>query len=261
MPQLMPALAPVRAPSFENEPASSWSTHSEIAYRFARHVRHDMVNIQCTLQLFEVAQKLRDAGGPAAVPPELQPEALRLKVNASIQQLVGHANDLVLLSQATHRGAYTDPHTLTLGELLEGAIGQRITGDLPRPAFLVAPPSARVVVMGDMLAAALTPCFFQWSPWSTTCVRAAQATVRVADRSVVLRFPADDVEALAGMARRLNEQADDARHPVLRNILSVPTTELALWLARFIVHLHGGTLSIDANDPDLAVEVRLPTAG
>jgi hypothetical protein len=58
-----------RGPSLDNQSPAEWSAHLEIAYVFARHVRHDMVNVQCALQLAEVVEKMRAMGSAVPLPP------------------------------------------------------------------------------------------------------------------------------------------------------------------------------------------------
>jgi hypothetical protein len=190
------------APSLDNQMASEWEVHRELAYIFARHVRHDMVNVQCSLQLIEVVEKMREMGGDVALPPELQPDQVKIKVRQALKQIAAMCNDLVLLSQAANPAAYRHPHVLTGRELLETAVSARLT-DTVLPADFVASPAAeaRMVSMGDMLQAAVAACCFQWTPW-------LQATANPIGRlsasahSVEVSFPIID-PALAGFARKL----------------------------------------------------------
>ncbi len=253
-----PALQP---PSLENQTATQWAMHQEVAYVLARHVRHDMVNVQCVLQLCDVMEMLEASGGE--LPPELQPALVQTKIKGAIRQLTHMGSDLVYLSQAANQVAYRKGSILALADLFQAAWSNRLASDGPLPPHLMDASlrAGRLVVMGDLLQAALAACCFQWSAALHPAQGLEHITARCEERALDLCFAPLDREALGGFARRLRLVGPQPPHPAVEAGPGISTTELALWMARFIVVLHGGTLAIDADDPDLKLHVRLPLAG
>ena len=47
-------------------------------------------------------------------------------------------------------------------------------------------------------------------------------------------------------------------HPILEEALTTPTSALALWLARFILLLHGGTLTVVPGGNGEGLHLTLP---
>jgi hypothetical protein len=265
--EILPASACVGAkhplpgpPSLDNQSEADWEAHREVAYVFARHVRHDMVNVQCSLQLIEVVEKMRELGGDMALPPELQPEQVKIKVKGAIKQIASMCNDLVLLSQASNPAAYRGPHALTVRELLEAALGSRLgdAGALP-VGFTTGPDSeARVVAMGDMLQAAVAACCFQWTPWLHATAEPI-GVLAAGERTITLTFPILDPVA-GGFSPKLARVPARGMRTVLEEALTTPTSELALWLARFIILLHGGTLTAEPGRSGDCLCLNLPRA-
>jgi hypothetical protein len=251
----------LRSPKLSNASRPSWERHGQIAYRFARQAKHDMVNIQCSLRLMETMEKIRQMTGDAGLPPELQPDAVKKKTQTALNQLVSMANDMVLLSQAASPAAYDACRGEPVNTLIRSAIHGRLGEEATLPGGLVHPrgDDRMVVGMGDQLQAAIAAFYFQWTPWCHEHVRAAAARVDITEDSVHLRIAADDVESVAAFARGVEAMNDDAALPPRPDRLSITTCEMALWLARFIIELHGGAVRIDPNDPELALEVSLPT--
>jgi hypothetical protein len=114
--------------------------------------------------------------------------------------------------------------------------------------------------MGDMLAAALSALFFQWTPWLLENHHAQRLSFGLREHALILAIPADDTESVASFARRLANSQRNPLASIHQNALAVTTTELALWLARFIVTLHGGTVTAHPDDPTLSLRITLPTA-
>src|SRR3712207_6748827 len=108
------SLRPNRGPSLENRSAEDWKVHAELAYILARHARHDMGNIYCTLGMFEIVAAIEEAGDAASLPDELQPAAVRAKVQAALKQIMHLSRDLVLLSQAASHSGYRDTRVVPL---------------------------------------------------------------------------------------------------------------------------------------------------
>lgn len=256
-----PAAPGVKSPSPANVSPALWDRHAKIAYRFARNARHDMVNIQCSLQLIEVVEKIRGVAGDEGLPPELQPQAVKEKVNIALKQLVSVANDMVLMSQAGSAASYYDCRHETVQQLLQEAIISRLGEESSPPAGLQSPDCAarRTVVLGDELSCAIATFYFQWTPWCHDHGKAAGARIEFNDDSFTLLIPTDDAEPVASFARQLADMPNDQALPPSGDSLSVSTCELALWLARFIVLIHGGMVRVDPNDPHLMLRVSLPT--
>jgi hypothetical protein len=250
---------PLGAPSLDNQSAAEWQAHRELAYVFARHVRHDLVNVQCSLQLIEVVEKMRELGGDLDLPPELQPDQVKIKVRQAIKQIASMCNDLVLLSQATTEAAYRGAHSLSVAELMETAVGSRLGEQGALPVGLSEGPAGRahVVAMGDMLHAAVAACCFQWTPWLFSPADPVCAA-SILDQAVLLSFPVLDRAMAARYVQKLPLLSGPSVHPVLQEALTTPTSELALWLARFIVALHGGSLSVAAGAAGDFLLIHLP---
>jgi hypothetical protein len=247
-------------PSLENATPLDWERHAGIAYIFARHARHDLANIHCALNMLEVVERVQLEAGAEPLPPELDPVHLKAKMRGDVKRLVSTSNDLVLISQATNRGAYRGAQTLTGPQLIEAAIlnrGVEPAGALPE--LLAAVEQLSVVSLGDMLAAAISAFYFQWTPWLIPNDRAVNLSFGVAPDRLTLAIPADDTESIASFARRLTSSECDPLASIPEGALAITTTELALWLARFIVVIHGGTVTAHPDDPTLSVRITVPT--
>ena len=250
---------PPGVPSLDNQSAGEWEAYRELAYVFARHVRHDLVNVQCSLQLIDVVAKMRELGGDVPLPPELSDEQVQIKVKQAIKQIASMSNDLVLLSQATTPAAYRHAHTLTVAELLESALGSRQGEGGTWSNVVAGSPvaGARLMAMGDMLQAAAAACCFQWTPWlhppaEPICGLAAT------DQALLLSFPVIDAALAAGFTQKLALLPGAAVHPVLQEALTTTTSEFALWLARFIITLHGGSIALVPGRGGQSLQVNLP---
>ncbi len=261
-----PSLLPrhVRTPSLDNQTRQQWDRHTQVSYLFARHARHDMANIHCTLRMFEMVQSMgADGDDDTPLPPDLQPDAIKAKTEADIKKLISLSNDMALLSQAVNPWAYQPSHTRSISGLLDDAILSRLDTDHPAPnqGVLERVDGYSILVLGDALVAALGAFYFQWTPWMTAHTQASQMTAQITDQQLTLAFPADDTESVASFARRLHSKESGPLASVADQALSLTTTELALWMARFIVLIHGGGVNADPNDPLLTLRVTLPITG
>jgi hypothetical protein len=185
---------------------------------------------------------------------------VQFKVKHAIKQLASMANDLVLLNQGANPAAYRNPRAVTVGEVLEMGLGTRLGDAGTLPPELMAAPAAqqRIVVLGDMLQAALSACCFQWTPWlhglgDPICQLAAQG------QTARLIFQALDGPLIEAFARRV-EPAGGQSGVAANDALAASTGELALWMARFIIAVHGGTLAVTSDQGARALEVVLPLA-
>ncbi|MBI1336922.1 MAG: hypothetical protein GC164_08170 [Phycisphaera sp.] len=251
--------APMGPPSLKNHSEVQWHLHGDLAYMFARHVRHDLVNLHCSIQMMETVEKIRKVAGDAGIPPELAPDQVALRVKDALRKVVSMSNDMTLLAQAANPASYKNTRTESINDLLTGAILNKTTDEIPTPDNLVNLPERLIVCMGDSLIHALSSFYFQWTPWNTPHTRAAKATAKTLDNAVRITIPSDDTEHVASFARNIKALKADATRSMVESPLTVSTTELALWLARFIVELHGGEVNIDPNDPELAFTIYLPT--
>ncbi len=246
-------------PGLDRQTPAQWELHAQLAYVFARHARHDLANVHCGVQMLEMVEQIQDGGGvEVPLPPELEPEQMKLRMRGDLKRVVSISNDLVLLSQAASPAPYRHATALPLQTLFEQAILNRLLDDAPPPALTNLPADARVLVMGDMLPAALSAFFFQWTPQLTDLHRARQLRVQVQETCCVVDIPADDQEVVASFARRLQSPSDAGLTALVETNLSITTSELAFWLARHIVRVHGGYVTADPHDPDLNVRVVLP---
>jgi hypothetical protein len=128
------------------------------------------------------------------------------------------------------------------------------------PPEVISTPAAqqRIVVLGDMLQAALSACRFQWTPWlhgldSPICALVAQGS------SAHLTFPTLEGSLIGGFASRAASTGGQ-NGVVTNDALTAPTGELALYMARFIIAVHGGTLAVTSNRRTEALELVLPLA-
>lgn len=250
--------AGVGSPSLENVSDREWRRHQEVAYMFVRQSRHDMLNVCCALQMMEMVEKIQEAGPSIPLPPELQPDIVKRKVREALTQVVSMVNDTALLSQASNPVAYRSAHSMTVSELLGAAFSGRGEGTAEPSRILAHEEEGRVACLGDELQAALAAFYFQWTPGIHPHDNAAGATLERAPGVVRLNIPADDIEAVAAFARRLKEIAGRDEEPLIGNPLAACTTQSAFWLARFIVMIHGGCVTLNPDDPRLAIRVELP---
>ncbi|MCC6580442.1 MAG: hypothetical protein IT440_08370 [Phycisphaeraceae bacterium] len=244
--------------SLENCSSSQWQRVMHLGYLFGRHARHDQGNIHCTLSMLQSVQRMSQTDPSMDLPPEYAPEMLPDKIELATRQIVSMAHDMVLLTHAGSSCAYQPVATATLMEVLEQGLagGDEASDAVMR--LIEQAGEARLVVLGDMLPAAMGACYYQWARELHSATRAADARIHQRANQVDLVVPADDVESLAAVARRL-VRGDNAMPELLERPTSLTAAEMALWLARHIILVHGGTFSIDPNDPDLAIRISLPT--
>jgi len=253
----------VRPPSLTNQTPAQWDQHTQIAYLFARHARHDLINIHCAMGMLEAIEQTQETGNGDPLPQEMGIATIKAKLNIDVKQLISVSNDLIFLSQAASPAAYKPTHIASLATLIEDAIHLRLPENRPVPSanLIEQIGSSRVLAYGDQLTAALTAFYFQWTPWSTNHTNAARVSASLGKNQITFNFAADDIEPVARFARRLHSQETDPLASLADQILSSTTTELALWMARFVVLIHGGTVDANPNDPDLTLRIMLPLAG
>ena len=246
-----------------NQTTAQWEQHAQISYLFARHARHDLANIHCAMGMLETIEQMQEAGDNTPLPPEMELTTVKAKLKIDVKQLISISNDLVFLSQAASPVAYKPIHNAPLNTLIEDAIHLRLPENHPFPSdnLIEQIGSSRVLAYGDQLTAALTAFYFQWTPWSTDHTNAARVSASLSKSQITFKFPTDDTEPVAGFARRLHSQETDPLVSLADQILSSTTTELALWMARFVILIHGGAVNVDPNDPGLTLQVTLPLVG
>ena len=246
-------------PSLQNLSSIQWEQHAHIAYLFAQHVHQDLANIHSTLGMFDFLEHLQDSP-ETPLPPELQPDQVKAKSKEDIKQLIGISNDLILISQAANVYSYQLIHTPTVANLINDVILSHLTESEPSPLTDLRDNAKtdKIVALGDQLGAALAVFYFQWTPCLNEHRHAAELSVYHEVDCLSFEIPADDTESVASFARRLHSSEVSPIASIVEQQLSITTTELALWMARFIVMIHGGTVDANPNDPRLALRVSLP---
>ena len=249
----------IQAPSLENCSPTDWQQHAEIAYLFARAVGHDMVNIHTSMEMLEHVRQMPQPDVPdAELPEQLGAQQIRRQLSQNVVQLIGLSQNLALLNQSANAVAYEPVRSVDVAELIEEAVISRL-GDAPVPVALPAEPDgAKVVVFGEMLSAAVTCFYFQWSPHMHEHAAASRAAAQIEDDRITLSFAADDGDSVEAFANHLHSEQHGAIQAVARQSLATRTGELALWLARFVVLIHGGDVDVDPGDPDLTLRLTLP---
>ncbi len=243
--------------------AAPWDHYQRIAHLFARGVRHDVVNLHCSLRLAESLHRLRAENPDMPVPDELRPESVAERVRHNTRLLANITHDGLLLTQAANRWVYHDVHTLPLSQLLHDAITSHLDDDLEPPTLLNDPQLAqyKLMAMGDMLTAALSVCLFQWSP--RTHAHHFLQTITCAcspDRCrATLCIPIDDPASVLSFTQHRHELQQHANHPILTQNLVITTAELALWLAHYIFELHGADMQVNDASDTLIVSLPLLT--
>ncbi|HEX2973685.1 MAG TPA: hypothetical protein VHP11_15225 [Tepidisphaeraceae bacterium] len=249
----------MRVPRLANASEAGWQQQAQITYVFARHARHDVMSIQSTLNMLEAAQRMSAGGGGRPLPPALQGEQMQARVRGAIRHLSGMAHDVMLLSQTANVAAYEPAGNLEIAHLLEDAIQSRLKGDDPLPAGLMeGVPAGEVPTLGVMLSAAVAAFYFQWTPGCHAHQAASRARIRQAEGGIELSIPADDVGLAMAFAERMREGETVATAAMIDTTASVPTAELVLWIARFIVQVHGGTVEVDSGESSAAYRIGLP---
>ncbi len=243
--------------------AAPWDHYQRIAQLFTRGLRHDVVNLHCSLKLAESLHRLRAENPDMPVPDELRPESVAERVRHNTRLLANITHDGLMLTQAANRWVYHDVHSLPLSQLLHEAIHHHLDDDLELPALISDPQLAQcqVMAMGDMLTAALSVCLFQWSP--RTHAHHFLQNMRCdcsPDRCrAKLSIPIDDPASVLSFVKHRLELAHHANHPILTQNLVITTAELALWLAHFIFELHGADVQVNDASDTLIVSLPLLT--
>jgi hypothetical protein len=257
----MNMLSQVQAPSIDNQSPQSWQDHAHLAYCFARHARHDLANVHCALGMLEMVEQIQADHPDMPLPDELNLDTIRTKAKQDVKKVISISNDLILLSQAASTYAYQPVQCMSLGALINQNIVERLDNHQPRPDNLIADTvDARVVAMGDMLGVALCAFYCQWTPWSQDHHNAANTTSRLNRSELTMTIPADNVDILRQFAIQLaNAQDEDPLDTPLNQHLTTSTGTMALWLARHILIVHGGSMCVDQDAPEKGVTIVLPT--
>lgn len=248
----------IQAPSLDNQSARDWDAHAQLAYCFARHARHDLANIHCALGMLEMVEQIQADHPELPLPEELNLENIRIKARQDVKKVISFSNDLILLSQSAAMPPYESTQTLPLASLVQQHIVDRLADPESHPIELLSQAAqTRVLAMGDMLGVALCAFYCQWSPWSQSHDNAANTTVTPGQDQVNLHIPADNTEMLSQFAHQLQaSQPNDPLAIPLQHHLTTSTGTMALWLARHIILVHGGYVSIEA---DHTASITLPT--
>ena len=249
----------LQAPSLENCSSTDWQQHAEIAYLFARAVGHDMVNIHTAMEMLEHVRQIQQLdGSDAHLPEQLQLPQISRQLSQNVSQLIGLSKNMGLLNHAANAVAYESVRSVDVAELIEEAVISRL-GEAPVPVGLPAKCNgAKVIAFGEMLSAAVTCLYFQWSPQMHDHASASRATAQIDADRITLCIAADDGESVEAFARRIHSEQHSAIRAITRHSLTTRTGELALWLARFVVRIHGGHVDVDPDDPDLTLRLTLP---
>jgi|GEM_PF-2556580 len=249
-----------RTPALGNQSAELWRKTAELAYLFARHVRHDLANVHCAVQMLEIIEQIEEDGpSDTPLPPELQPNVLKQRMRTDLRRVVSISNDLILLSQCASHPAYIPPETMTVQQIIDSAIIERLGGTLPDPQQIVDNMvDESLLSMGDMLGTAISTFYFQWTPWQSEHEAASRSTMCCRDGLLEISIPADNTEDVASFARKLGGFHASVFEHIIESALSISTAELAFWLARHILIVHGGSVTVDPNDPDLTAKITLP---
>lgn len=250
-----------QSPSLQNQTQRDWDAHAQLAYCFARHARHDLANVHCALGMLEMVEQIQADHPEMPLPEELNIENIRIKAREDVKKVISISNDLILLNQAASMYAYKASQTMSLSELIQQQIIERLDSNEQHPEqLLVNSNNTRVVAMGDMLGVALSACYCQWTPWSQEHHNASHATLTKSNHQVILHFPADNVEIIGQFARQLaSSQPDEPLSIPLEQHLTTTTGTMALWLARHIIIIHGGHIAINADQPQDGLFITLPT--
>ena len=250
----------VQSPSLENQNALQWERHAQLAYCFARHARHDLANIHCALGMLEMVEQIQKDYPEMPLPDELNPEMIRIKTREDIKKVTSISNDLIMLNQAAALPPYQISQTTNLAKLIQQNIVDRLDGKEQIPEqLLTSTIDTPVVTMGEMLGTALAVMYCQWTPWSHTHENAALSTVTHGAGMISLHIPSDEDTMLTQFATQLASSSDEDPLTIpLEQSLTTTTGTMALWLARHIIIVHGGNVSIDPNDPSDSLTVTLP---
>ena len=257
----MNMLSQIQAPAIDNQPPQIWQDHARLAYCFARHARHDLANVHCALGMLEMVEQIQADHPDMPLPEELNLDTIRTKARQDVKKVISISNDLILLSQAASTYAYQPVQSISLGSLINQNIVERLDSQQPRPDQLITDTiNTQVVAMGDMLGVALCAFYCQWTPWSQDHHNAAKSVVKQDGHELTMHIPADNIDVLMQFAFQLaNAQQDAPLDTPLNQHLTTSTGTMALWLARHILIIHGGAVSIDENAPENGVTICLPT--
>lgn len=252
----------VQSPSLTNQNARQWERHAQLAYCFARHARHDLANIHCALGMLEMVEQIQKDYPDMPLPDELDPEKIRIKMREDIKKVTSISNDLILLSQAAAFPPYQTSQTTNLTQLIQQNIADRLDSSEQIPEqLLTSTTDISVVTMGEMLGTALATMYCQWTPWAHTHENAALSTVTHGSGMISLHIPSDEDTMLTQFATQLASSNDDEPLAIpLEQSLTTTTGTMALWLARHIIIIHGGHVSITPDDPSDSLTITLPVA-
>ncbi len=250
-----------QSPSLDNQSADQWEQHAQLAFLFARHARHDLANIHCALGMLEMVEQIQAENPEQELPEELQPHKVREKSRLDIKRIISISNDLIMLSQASSTAAYRPAHTANLSDLIVQYIADRMGSEnAPPNKLLETTAQLDVLTLGDMLGPALSTFYCQWTPWLHSHENAANATADLNDGQIYLTIPADDTELISHWGLHLNQTDHCPITQILSENLTASTAELALWLARHIILIHGGNVTVQSESSTPQIQITLPHA-
>lgn len=252
------------APGPERIPPAIWDAWGYAAYLLARHGRHDIVGLQCTVQVLEMVEKMQAQGQAANLPETMRPEVLLGRIKADIRKSTNMACDLLLLGQAPVRGAYAPIEPMLLVTLLDDAVFRRqapgTVDEEVQQRLAESCGQARLLAYGPMLATAISTWAFQWTPYMLA--RSAVGGMQLALEPTCAKWrvalePSSELESFLKLLAAQDDQAILAS--IRERAMSVPTIELAFWMARLIVQVHAGRVLLeDSADQVSMLIVELP---
>ena len=254
----------LRSPALTNLSGTQWSRYEQAAYLFARHSRHDLANIHCALGLYEAIEETHQGRPESELPEDLRPARLKQRLYADLKRGMTMSYDLILLSQAANPVAYREVRSESPASLLRAAIQERVVNEpLGLDQALQTLEQETLVILGDTLSAAIAVLYFQWTDHlGHTLPQELSLSIDTLStgRAMVLTIPATGGEDVESFCKTL-EQGEESLEKTLQQDVSISTVELALWLARAIIQVHGGVLCSERAGEQQALKVYLPLVG
>lgn len=250
-----------QAPGPQRIPAALWDAWGYAAYLLARHGRHDIVGLQCTVQVLEMVEKMQASGQTANLPDTLRPEVLIGRIKADVRKSTNMACDLLLLCQAPVKGAYTQAEAMPVVTLLDDAVFKRQPPeDDDQRQLAESCQQAKLLAYGPMLATAISTFAFQWTPFLLARRAVTGMQMAIDSDSARLHVTLEPNAELETFLKLLAHEDDQAILTSIRDrSMSVPTIELAFWMARLIVQVHAGDVRVEQPaDAPTKVIVALP---
>ena len=257
-------LSPLRPPSLDLLSPFAWQVHQNLAYMFARRVRHDLINVQSAFQMVEMVEELRQAGSNIPLPPGFEPQEVQKRIRIALRQVGNMTNDITFLSQITNPAAYRHSFTQSPQALLNTAILNRLGSEAPLPDAITDPnlENNLVLSMNGMLESAITAFYFQWTPGLHPHTAVQHFTAKLHSDRLVLSFPIEIPQEVEPFLNELNQLPQYDSPPAIPDEVALNASTAALWLARFIILVHGGNLCLGTSlDHQPTVHIALPLAG